>query len=71
LKAREISLIEAPSGQELWGVSINIHEKYIKDGKFLAHLGLQSKVFLELLTDIIVWVGFCTSSPQHGVKYQH
>jgi hypothetical protein len=43
------------------------HEKYFKDGKVLAHLGFQSKVFPGPLTD---WVGFCTSSPQQGVKYQ-
>jgi hypothetical protein len=47
------------------------HEKYIKDGKVLVHLGYQSKVFSGPLTDLSAWVGFCTSSPQQGVKYQH
>jgi hypothetical protein len=47
------------------------HEKYIKDGKVLAHLGFQSMVFPGSLTDLSAWVGFCTSSPQQGVKYQH
>jgi hypothetical protein len=46
------------------------HEKYIKDGKVLAHLGCQSKVFPVPLADLSAWVGFCTSSPQQGVKYQ-
>ena len=46
------------------------HEKYIKDGKVLAHLGLKSKVLSGPLTDLSAWVGFCTSSPQQGVKYQ-
>jgi hypothetical protein len=45
-------------------------KKYIKDGKVLAHLGFQSKVFPGPLTDLSAWVGFCTSSPQQGVKYQ-
>ena len=45
-------------------------KKYIKDGKFLDHLGFKSKVFPGPLTDLIAWVGFCTSSPQQGVKYQ-
>jgi hypothetical protein len=45
-------------------------KKYIKDGKFLDHLGLKSKVLPGPLTDLSVWVGFCTSSPQQSVKYQ-
>jgi hypothetical protein len=45
-------------------------KKYIKDGKVLAHLGCQLKVFPGPLTDLIAWVGFCTSSPQQDVKYQ-
>jgi hypothetical protein len=45
------------------------HEKYIKDGKVLAHLWLTSKVLPGLLTDLSAWVGFCTSSPQQDVKY--
>ena len=47
------------------------HEKYIKDGKVLAHLGCQSQVLPGPLIDLSAWVGFCTSSPQQGVKYQH
>ena len=47
------------------------HEKYIKDGKVLHHLGFQSNVFPGPLTDLSAWVGFCTSSPQQCVKYQH
>jgi hypothetical protein len=46
------------------------HEQYIKDGKVLAHLRFQSKEFPGPLTDLSAWVGFCTSSPQQGVKYQ-
>jgi hypothetical protein len=46
------------------------HEKYIKDCKVLDHLGFRSKVLPGSLTDIGAWVGFCTSSPQQGVKYQ-
>jgi hypothetical protein len=46
------------------------HEKYIKDGKVFAHLRCQSKVFPRPLTDLSAWGGFCTSSPQQGVKYQ-
>jgi hypothetical protein len=34
------------------------------------HLGYKSKVFPGNLTDLSAWVGFCTSSPQQGVKYQ-
>ena len=56
----------------LWRGSLLIsHEKYIKDGKFLNHLGFKSKVLPGPLTDLSAWVGFCTSSPQQGVKYQH
>jgi hypothetical protein len=44
--------------------------KYIKDGKVLVHLGIQPKVFSGPLTELSAWVGFCTSSPQQGVKYQ-
>jgi hypothetical protein len=46
------------------------HEKYIKDGKVLAHLGFKSTIFPGTLPDLSAWVGFCTSSPQQGVKYQ-
>jgi hypothetical protein len=54
---------------EGWSLLIS-HEKYIKDGKFLNHLGLKSKVLPGLLTDLSAWVGFCTSSPQQSVKKQ-
>jgi hypothetical protein len=37
------------------------HEKYIKDGKVLAHLGLKSKVLPGPLTDLSAWV---FSAPQ-------
>ena len=44
--------------KELWsGVSINIHEKYIKDGKVLAHLKFMLKVLSGSLTDISAEVG--------------
>ena len=59
---------------KLWRVGSLLisHEKYIKDGKVLAYLGFQSKIFPGPLTDLSAWVGgFCTSSPQQGVKYQH
>ena len=46
------------------------YEKYIKDGRVLAHLGLQLKVFPGLLTDLSACVDFYTSSPQQGVKYE-
>ena len=46
------------------------HEKYIKHGKVLAHLGLRLKVLSGSLTDVSAYVGSCTSSPQQGVKYQ-
>ena len=42
----------------------------MKDGKVLAHLEIKSKVLPGPLTDLSAWVGFCTSSPQQGVKYQ-
>jgi hypothetical protein len=40
------------------------NEKYIKDGKVLADLGLKSKILPRSLTDLSAWVDFCTSSPQ-------
>jgi hypothetical protein len=46
------------------------HEKLPMDGKVLSHLGFISKVLSRPLTDLCAWVGFCTSSPQQGVKYQ-
>jgi hypothetical protein len=45
-------------------------EKYIKDGKVLAHFGFKSKMLPGSLTDLSAWVAFCTSSPQQDVKYQ-
>jgi hypothetical protein len=46
------------------------HEKLPKDGKVLCHLGFKSKVLAGPLTDLSTYVGYCTSSPQQGVKYQ-
>jgi hypothetical protein len=43
---------------------------YIPDGKILPHLGFQSNVLPRPLTDLNARVGFCTSSPQQGVKFQ-
>jgi hypothetical protein len=45
--------------------------KYLKDGKVLDHLECQLKVFPGPLADLSAWMGFCTSSPQQGVKYHH
>ena len=42
----------------------------MKDGKVLAHLEFKSKVLPGPLNDLSAWVGFCTSSPQQGVKCQ-
>ena len=42
---------------------------FFMDGKVLDHLGFRSKVLPGSLTDLSAWVGFCTSSPQQGVKY--
>jgi hypothetical protein len=53
----------------IWGTLYISNEKYIKKGKVLAHLEFKSKVFPRSLTDLSSWVGFCTSSPQQGVKY--
>ena len=55
---------------DLGGSLLITHEKISKDGKVLAHLVFQSKVLAGPLTDLSAWVGFCTSSPQQGVKYQ-
>jgi hypothetical protein len=33
-------------------------------------LRFKSKELPGPLTDLSAWVGFCTSSPQQGVKYQ-
>ena len=46
------------------------HEKLPTGGKALSHLGFKSKVLPGPLTDLSAWVGFCTWSPQQGVKYQ-
>jgi hypothetical protein len=40
------------------------------DSKVLSHLGFMSKVLPVPLTELIAWVGFCTSRPQQDVKYQ-
>jgi hypothetical protein len=45
--------------KELFGVSLNIPWK-ISDCKVLAHFGFKSKVLPRFLTDLSVWVGFCT-----------
>jgi hypothetical protein len=45
-------------------------KKYIKEDKVLDQLEFKSKVLPGPLTDASAWVGFCTSSPQQGVKYQ-
>jgi hypothetical protein len=42
------------------GHPMHIPWKLPKDGKVLSHLGL---------TNLSVWVGFCPSSPQQGIKY--
>jgi hypothetical protein len=36
----------------IWGYLCISHEKYIKDGKILAHFGLRLKVLLGSLTDL-------------------
>jgi hypothetical protein len=41
-----------------------------KHYKVLSHLGYKSKVLPGPLNDFCLCVGFCTSSPQQGVKYQ-
>jgi hypothetical protein len=51
------------------GSSINIPCK-IPDCKVLTHLGFKSNVLPIPLTDLSAWVGFCTSSPQQGLKCQ-
>jgi hypothetical protein len=54
-----------------WGRgSVNINEKFPTDGKVLAHFGVNSTILSGSLTDLSALVGFCTSSPQQGVKYQ-
>jgi len=51
---------------KFWGIFLNMPWK-IPDGKVLAHLGLNSKVFSRPLTDLRFWEDFCTSCPQQGV----
>jgi hypothetical protein len=41
------------------------HEKYIKDGKVLVHLGIKSKLLPGPLTDLSAWVGL-TSAKGRG-----
>jgi hypothetical protein len=53
-----------------WGSLYISHEKYIKGDKVLAELRFKSNVLPGPVTDLSAWVGFCTSSPQQGVKYQ-
>jgi len=45
------------------------HGKMPNDGTVLSHLGFRSEVLHAPSTDLSAWVGFCTSSPQQGVKY--
>ena len=45
------------------------HQKF-PTAKFLPTWGLNQKVLPGSLTDLSACVGFCTSSPQLGVKYQ-
>ena len=77
----EFLQLKPTAGCEIWtlifelffverGSLLIFHEKYIKDGKVLANLGLKSKVLPGPLTDLSAWVGFCPSSPHQGVKYQ-
>ena len=54
----------------LRGGAINIPWKIAEGRQIFSHLGLKSKVLSEPLTDLSAWMGFCTSSPQQGVKYQ-
>jgi hypothetical protein len=53
-----------------FGVLKISHENLPKDGKVLSHVGLKSKILPLSLTDFSFLVGFCTSSPQQGAKYQ-
>ena len=53
-----------------WGMAPRNISCKIPKGKVLAHLELRSKILRRLLTDISAIVGFCTSSPQQGVKCQ-
>ena len=42
----------------------------ILEDKVLVHFGFKSKVLPRPLADLSACVGFCTSSPQQGVKFQ-
>ena len=54
-----------------WGGSYKYPmENCQRTAKFFSHLGFKAKVLLVPLTDLSAWVGFCTSSPQQGAKYQ-
>ena len=52
------------------GRAMNIPWKIAKGRQSFSHLGFRSNVLYEPLTDLSFLVGFCTSSPQQGVKYQ-
>jgi hypothetical protein len=55
----------------LWrGGSINISWKIYQGRQSSCHLGFKSKILSRSLTDLNAWVGFRTSNPQQGVKYQ-
>ena len=57
--------------KQIWvrGGSLNIPCKILED-KVLVHFGFKSKVLPRPLADLSACVGFCTSSPQQGVKFQ-
>jgi hypothetical protein len=42
----------------------------LRTAKFLPTWILSQKIFPEPLADLSAWEGFCTSSPQQGVKNQ-
>jgi hypothetical protein len=52
------------------GNTFDLNLKWSRTLPSLIYLGLKSKVFAGPLTDLSAWVGFCTSSPQQGVKYK-
>ena len=58
---------------DIWifrGDRINIQWKFAEERQSFFQLGVRSNVLYGHLTDLSVLVGFCTSSPQQGVKYQ-
>jgi hypothetical protein len=55
---------------DLVGDPINIPWKIVEGRQSSFTLGFISKVLSESLNDLSALVGFCTSSPQQGVKYQ-